>query len=87
MQPIARLVARYAGPEQDVKLLSKGEMTPVELLKELRGRQLFSRPFSFTVPGFQWSAPLCLPGKEDHRPMPGVEDDLLSFQPVDSKTL
>jgi hypothetical protein len=42
--------------------------------------------FFFTIPGFQWSAPLCLPGKEDHRPMPGAEDDLLSFQPMDSKT-
>jgi hypothetical protein len=38
MQPIARPVARCAGPEQDGKLLIKGEMTLVELFRELAGR-------------------------------------------------
>jgi hypothetical protein len=38
MQPIARLVARYDGPEQDVKRLVNEEMTLIKFLKEVKGR-------------------------------------------------
>ena len=38
MQPIVRLVARYDGPEQDVKPLIKIEITLIKLLKGLKGR-------------------------------------------------